>query len=78
MLKYRQVHETLCPTNFVFYLAFEIYGNVGRKKKEGHNFIKYMTIVINQNFTFGKLYHDFSFTNELWKCMPISMSFQKI
>jgi hypothetical protein len=20
-------HETLCPTNFIFYLAFEIYGN---------------------------------------------------
>ncbi len=51
---------------------------IGRKKKEGHNFIKYMTIVINQNFTFGKFYDDFSFTNELWKCMPTSMSFQKI
>jgi len=51
---------------------------IGRKRKEGHNFIKYMTIVINQNFMFGKLYDDFSFTNELWKCMPIPMSFQKI
>jgi hypothetical protein len=56
------VHETLCPTNFVFYLKFEIYDN-WKKKKDGCNFIKYMPIVINQNFTFGKLYYDFSFTN---------------
>jgi hypothetical protein len=35
------VHETLCPTNFVFYLAFEIYDNWKEKKKEGHNLWKY-------------------------------------